>query len=137
MVITYRLEDIDEAADQCLRLLSDQKILLFTGDLGAGKTTCIQALCARMGVVERMSSPTFAIINEYKTKEGNRIYHMDLYRLKNEAEAIQAGVEDCLYSGDVCFVEWPERAPAIMPTTAIHCVLSIKGHNERHLQINL
>ena len=137
MLISYHLEAIDDAAAQCLQLLSEQKILLFAGDLGAGKTTFIQALCTRMGVAERMSSPTFSIINEYTAKDGRCIYHMDLYRLRNEAEAVQAGVEDCLYSGAFCLVEWPERAPAIMPPNAVHLVLTIKTHNERILQINL
>jgi tRNA threonylcarbamoyladenosine biosynthesis protein TsaE len=105
--------------------------------MGAGKTTFITALCHALGVTNAVSSPTFSIINEYRSADGERIYHMDLYRLKDETEAMNAGVEDAIYSGDLCLVEWPEKAPGIFPPDTVHCYLQSVAGNQRKLQINL
>ena len=86
--------------------------------MGAGKTTFIHELCAVKGVIDPVGSPTFSIINEYRYP-GGKIFHIDLYRLKDEEEALRAGVEDVLYSGDLCLVEWPARAPGIFPPGTI------------------
>jgi len=92
--------------------------------MGAGKTTFIQALCAIKGVEDTVASPSFPIINEYGYP-GGKIFHINLYRLKDEREAMQAGVEDSLYSGEICLVEWPERAPGIFPPGTIEVHLEI------------
>ncbi|GAB3014644.1 tRNA (adenosine(37)-N6)-threonylcarbamoyltransferase complex ATPase subunit type 1 TsaE [Niabella terrae] len=113
---TYTLEELDELAAWMLEQLKGKRVFAFNGNMGAGKTTLITALCRKLGVTETISSPTFSIINEYEYKMGNAtdlIYHMDLYRLKDQEEAITAGIEDCLYSGHYCFVEWAERAPEL------------------------
>jgi tRNA threonylcarbamoyladenosine biosynthesis protein TsaE len=100
--------------------------------MGAGKTSFIRALCAVKNVQDTIGSPTFSIINEYKYS-GGRIYHLDLYRLKDEAEAIRAGVEDSLYSGDICLVEWPERAPGIFPADTLGITLQTINETTRKL----
>ena len=114
---TVELETLDEFAKAFWKTAKDQKLFAFEGGMGAGKTTTISAICRAKGVMEHVSSPTFSIINEYRFEEGGKekkIYHIDLYRLKNEEEIIQAGVEDCIYSGDICLVEWPGKAPSLM-----------------------
>jgi tRNA threonylcarbamoyladenosine biosynthesis protein TsaE len=105
--------------------------------MGAGKTTFIHAICNVLHVKDVVGSPTFSIINEYMAGSGDIIFHLDLYRLKDEEEAIAAGVEDCLYSGNLCLLEWPEKATRILPPDTLHCSLNSLSHNERKLQINL
>jgi len=101
--------------------------------MGAGKTTFIHALCEELGVVSAISSPTFAIINEYKSKEAGAIYHMDWYRLKNEEEAVNAGVEDSLLSKDLCLVEWPENAAGLLPDDTFHIHIEVLDPETRRL----
>jgi tRNA threonylcarbamoyladenosine biosynthesis protein TsaE len=90
-----------------------------------------------MDVTDVVTSPTFSIINEYKSKDGQTVYHMDLYRIKDENEAITAGVEDCLYSGNICLVEWPQMAAGIFPDDTLHIAISSVDDNTRKLKINL
>jgi tRNA threonylcarbamoyladenosine biosynthesis protein TsaE len=106
--------------------------------MGAGKTTFILALCEMKGVKEVMGSPTFSIINEYFFKENSgagKIYHIDLYRLKDEEEAIRAGVEDCFYSDHTCFIEWPEKAPGILPPGTLHVFIEVTDTQTRSLTL--
>jgi len=112
----------------------DKKIYAFQGKMGAGKTSFIRALCAAKNVEETVGSPTFSIINEYSSPTGT-IYHLDLYRLKDEEEAIRAGVEDCLYSGEICLVEWADRAPGIFPKDALGVFLEMLDPNTRKLEV--
>jgi tRNA threonylcarbamoyladenosine biosynthesis protein TsaE len=91
----------------------------------------------RLGVEQKVSSPTFSIINEYKTKVGESIYHIDLYRLKDEEEAIRAGVEECLYSGNMCFVEWPERALAMFPADTVYLNFEVLAEQKRKILYKL
>lgn len=114
MEIRFGLQEIDAAARTFLQQAGSRKIIAFRGEMGAGKTSFITALCRVLQVADTVSSPTFSIINEYIAPAGT-VYHLDLYRLKGEAEALQAGVEDVLHSGNYCFVEWPDRAPALFP----------------------
>src|SRR5688572_11381050 len=114
MELILTLDEIDEAARTSHQALVEKKVFAFHGKMGAGKTTVITTLCRVLGVKGPVSSPTFSIINEYSSGYGS-IYHLGLYRLKNSEEAVQAGVEDVLYSGSVCLVEWPEVAPGIFP----------------------
>ena len=102
--------------------------------MGAGKTTFIHTLCDLRGVTDVVGSPTFSIINEYLFP-GGMIYHIDLYRLKDEEEALRAGVEDCLYSDHVCLVEWPEKAPGIFPPGTVHAFIEVIDSDSRHLTI--
>lgn len=119
---TFTLPEIDNLARVFWESFPDKKIYAFKGNMGAGKTSFIRALCHEKNVKETVGSPTFSIINEYSFN-GGIIYHMDLYRLKNEEEAIRAGVEDCLYSGEICLVEWPDRAPGIFPDNSLGILL--------------
>ncbi len=137
MVVDFTLQEIDQAAGQLITAGAGRNVFAFHGEMGAGKTTLIHAICQQLNVKDAVGSPTFSIINEYRTGSGEIVYHLDLYRLKDEAEAIAAGVEDCLYSGNRCLVEWPEKAPGLFPDDAVHCYLKSTGHNLRKLQINL
>ena len=132
----FSLEEIGRAAGDFIKAISEQKIIALHGQMGAGKTTFVHAVCETLGVKDSVSSPTFSIINEYRSAQGT-IYHIDLYRLKDENEAIAAGVEECLYSGNLCLVEWPEITPGLFPDNTVHCYLTITGNNERMLQIKL
>jgi tRNA threonylcarbamoyladenosine biosynthesis protein TsaE len=118
MELRFHLRDIEAAAEAFWRHFPAQKVFAFHGEMAAGKTTFIHALCQLKGVKDTVGSPTFSIINEYQYP-GGKIYHIDLYRLKDEEEALRAGVEDVLYSGDLCLVEWPDRAPGIFPPGTI------------------
>lgn len=123
MNFEFTLQTIQQAAHQFWSLAGEAKIFAFHAPMGTGKTTFIQQLCLAKGIQSGVSSPTFSIINEYVYDcNGTKrvIYHMDLYRLRDEAEAIQAGVEDTLYSGQICLVEWPEKAPALFPSETLH-----------------
>lgn len=118
--------------------VGDFKIFAMHGGMGAGKTTTITALCRAKGVTGAISSPTFSIINEYEYNEHGvlkKLFHIDLYRLKSEEEVAQAGVDDCLYSGAVCFVEWPEIAPWLFDETAVHLMLQPVNATERLIKI--
>ncbi len=124
MELRFQLQGIGEAAREFWQKYPLQRIFAFHGGMGAGKTTLIHALCLEKGVTDTVGSPTFSIINEYRYAAG-RIFHIDLYRLKDEEEAIRTGVEDVLYSGDLCLVEWPDRAPDIFPADTIHVWLEV------------
>jgi tRNA threonylcarbamoyladenosine biosynthesis protein TsaE len=135
MDISFSLQNIQTAVEQFLQAIQNKKVIALHGPMGAGKTTFVQAVCQALKVNSKISSPTFSIINTYSTTDGGTVYHIDLYRLKSETEAIQAGVEDCLYSGNLCLVEWPEITPNLFPEDTVHCYLSVLGLNERKLVI--
>jgi tRNA threonylcarbamoyladenosine biosynthesis protein TsaE len=128
----FTMTDIDQTARIFWESFPNKKIHAFKGKMGAGKTTFIRALCAAKKVREMVGSPTFSIINEYSFS-GGIIYHLDLYRLKDEEEAIRAGVEDCLYSGEICLVEWPDRAPGIFPDDSFGVLLESIDENTRKI----
>ena len=134
MKITYELSGIKDTAARFWKVIDDKKIIAFHGNMGAGKTTFIHALCEVKGVKDVVGSPTFSIINEYYFPSG-KIFHIDLYRLKDEEEAIRAGVEDCLYSDHICFVEWPEKAPGLFPNDTAHVFIEVADSGTRHLTI--
>ena len=134
MTITFHLEDIAEAANQFWEQVNGRRVIAFNGGLGAGKTTFIHALCDAKGVTSPVSSPTFSIINEY-AYPGGVMYHIDLYRLDREEEAFSAGVEDCLYSGNTCLVEWPERAPSLFPNDTLYVTIDVIDPTTRKLTV--
>ena len=137
MEVNFTLAQIQETAARLLKTGANYKVLAFHGEMGAGKTTFIHALCEAIGVKDVITSPTFSIINQYQTNNGQTVYHMDLYRIKDENEAIQAGVEDCLYSGNVCLVEWPEKAAGIFPDETLHITITSVDDNTRKLKYKL
>ena len=114
MNFVFTLEEIDLAVAKFFGS-NPHKVVLFNGLMGAGKTTFIKALCKKLGVEDVTSSPTFSLVNDYQTPQGNSIYHFDLYRIKSEIEALDMGIEEYLYSGNWCFIEWPEKIPNLLP----------------------
>lgn len=132
MKLRFQLQDIAHAASVFWQAYPLQSVFAFHGNMGAGKTTFIHGLCEAKGVTDTVGSPTFSIINEYRYP-GGRIFHIDLYRLKDEEEAIRAGVEDVLYSGDICLVEWPERAPEIFPPDTVQIRLEVLDPDTRKI----
>jgi tRNA threonylcarbamoyladenosine biosynthesis protein TsaE len=138
MELKFSLDNIKEIATLFWKSVNDATVVALHGNMGAGKTTFIHALCDVKAVKDVVGSPTFSIINEYVFGEngaGKKIFHIDLYRLKDEQEAIQAGVEDCLYSDHICLVEWPERAPGIFPAETVHAYIDIIDSTHRRLRI--
>ena len=134
MTIEYSIEEIRLIAAKCIEAINGRKVVAFHGEMGSGKTTLIHAICDEKKVSSPVGSPTFALINEYHSPEGS-IFHIDLYRLNDEEEAVRAGVEDCLYSGKTCLVEWPEKAPSIFPEDTIHFFIEFLSANKRMLTI--
>ena len=108
------------AAKAFIRQMGDNKVFAFYGLMGAGKTTFIKAICEELGVQETISSPTFSIINEYHANCGKVIYHFDFYRIETMEEALDFGVEEYLYSGNLCFIEWAERIEALLPESLVN-----------------
>ena len=113
------LSEINHIAAKIIQAHPADRIFAFYGDMGAGKTTFIKALCEEMQVLDYVNSPTFALINEYKTENNRTIFHFDFYRIKNLNEAYDFGYEDYFYSGDYCFIEWPELIEPLLPSIAI------------------
>ena len=136
MELKFSLDTIKENATRFWKNAGPTKVFAFHGNMGTGKTTFIHALCEVKGIKDAVTSPTFSIINEYNyTEEGDikKLFHLDLYRLKDEEEAIRAGIEDCLYSDHICLVEWPDKAPGIFPPDTLHVYLNIVDENTRKL----
>lgn len=113
------LSDIHRAAEAFLEAMKGHTVFAFYGAMGAGKTTFIKALCEKLGVTETITSPTFAIINEYRAGDGNSVYHFDFYRIHKLEEAFDFGYEDYFYSGNICFIEWPEQVESLLPENAV------------------
>ncbi|MBR2262188.1 MAG: tRNA (adenosine(37)-N6)-threonylcarbamoyltransferase complex ATPase subunit type 1 TsaE [Paludibacteraceae bacterium] len=113
------LASIHQTAKEFITAMGEKKVFLFYGSMGAGKTTFIRAICEELGVKESINSPTFAIINEYKSGVGEPIFHFDFYRINKEEEAFDFGYEDYFYSGNLCFVEWPEKIENLLPEDAV------------------
>jgi tRNA threonylcarbamoyladenosine biosynthesis protein TsaE len=132
MELRFHLQEIETAARDFWREFSTGRVFAFHGDMGAGKTTFIHALCSGKEVRDTVGSPTFSIINEYQYP-GGKIFHIDLYRLKDEEEALRAGVEDVLYSGELCLVEWPDRAPGIFPSGTIQLRIRVIDRDIREI----
>jgi tRNA threonylcarbamoyladenosine biosynthesis protein TsaE len=112
-------EELRFIVRELLHFAEDRSVFLFEGEMGSGKTTFIKKICEALGVKEGLSSPTYSIVNEYHSDEKKIIYHFDLYRVKNVQECVDLGMEDYLYSGNYCFVEWPEMAEALYPENAV------------------
>lgn len=138
MLFQVSYDQLDRFAGEFWSFVKNAKLFAFHGEMGAGKTTIINALCHHKGTKDVTGSPTFSIINEYSYLENNenkKIFHIDLYRLKDEEEVVQAGVEDCMYSGFVCMVEWPEKAPGLFDETTVHVFIDPVSENERRIEI--
>ncbi len=134
MEITFSLEEIDNAAKQLLAS-GLKNIVVFHAPMGAGKTTLIKAIARQMGVTDITSSPTFSLVNEYQTAEGNPLYHFDLYRINTEEEAYDMGIDEYFYSGNMCLIEWPEKTPNLIPLD--HSSITIKQLNDGRRYVTL
>lgn len=132
------LDDLSSAARRFVELMDDRTVYAFRGEMGAGKTTFINALCRELGVTDDATgSPTFAIINEYRSDTtAELIYHFDLYRIEREEEADDLGIEDYFYSGALCFIEWPERIENLLPDDTVNVEIIVGDDDSRTLTIN-
>jgi tRNA threonylcarbamoyladenosine biosynthesis protein TsaE len=128
------LQELDTAASRFLDMAGDNRVMAFSGELGAGKTTFIQALCRRLGVKTEVNSPTFSLVNEYFTGEGESIFHFDLYRIESLEELYDLGYEEYFYSGSLCLIEWPEKATSLIPANALWIQITIGENEARILQ---
>jgi tRNA threonylcarbamoyladenosine biosynthesis protein TsaE len=134
-IVIRNLDEIGQAASEFLPYLNYSKVVAFYGEMGAGKTTFIKALCGCLGVTDTVNSPTFAIINEYFTAKRDLIYHLDLYRLRKPEELLDIGYEDYLLSGNYLFIEWPEKAEDLLPSDCIVVNISRENDESRKLRI--
>jgi len=129
MVLTSTLESLHEVSGNILQAFPESRVFALYGRMGAGKTTLIKELCQKLDVVDEVQSPTFSIINEYKTTRSESVFHFDFYRINKIDEVFDIGYEDYVYSGSYCFIEWPELAEDLLPEGTVR--LEISGDNER------
>lgn len=129
------LSQLTNAVEWLLKAVDKNKLLAFYGELGAGKTTLIQELCKHLGVEQNVTSPTFALVNEYAASNEQIIYHFDFYRLDNPEEALDIGFEDYVSSGHYCFMEWPERIEIYLPPDVIRIYIDVQTDNSRLISL--
>ena len=133
--MTFSLKNISDLPDVAKKLLNfanEEKVFLFFGDMGTGKTTLIKAICERLGVIDTVTSPSYSIVNEYDSPHG-KIFHFDFYRIKNESEAFDFGFEEYLYSDNYCLIEWPEKIINLWPKRYVHISLSLLDEDSRKI----
>jgi tRNA threonylcarbamoyladenosine biosynthesis protein TsaE len=131
-IICHTESDLPAAARQLLAAFPDHKVFALYGPMGAGKTTFIKVLCRELGVTDIVQSPSFAIVNEYRTAAGDSIFHLDFYRIKRIDEVFDIGYEDYIFSGSRCFIEWPELIEELLPPGVVH--VKITGENARVIE---
>lgn len=134
-LVVHSIDELPQAATQIIATAGQNKIFIFNGEMGAGKTTLIKALCTELGVTDNVTSPTFSIVNEY-TIPGGKIYHFDFYRLKTQTEAMDMGYEEYFYSGNYCFIEWPGMIPDLIPDGHINISIKVLSGTEREIYIS-
>jgi tRNA threonylcarbamoyladenosine biosynthesis protein TsaE len=130
------LADLDAVATGLLDIGRNSPVWLFHGHMGAGKTTLIKSICKHLGVQSHVQSPTFALVNEYVSETNEIVYHFDFYRIKYETEALDMGVEEYFDSGNLCFVEWPEKIQSLWPERYLLLNLNMEESGERILRVN-
>lgn len=133
MEIIFKEEDIRQAAKQFVESMGQNTVFAFYGKMGAGKTTFIKAVCEQLGVQDTVTSPTFAIVNEYEAAQGRPIYHFDFYRIKKVSEAYDMGCEEYFYSGHPCFIEWPELIEEVLPEETVSVTIEALPDGVRRL----
>lgn len=137
MEIIYTLDKIEDAAKKILTYCRHYKIFTFTGELGAGKTTFIKAMCSQLGVSEPVTSPTYSLIQEYRTGDELVIYHVDFYRINSLQEAIEAGVEEIISSGAFCMIEWPDKIIQLLPDNVVRLDIVFLKERQRKMVVQL
>lgn len=134
-IIINGIDGIREAAKQFVGAMGDNTVFAFYGKMGAGKTTFIKAICEELGVQDVINSPTFAIVNEYLDGNGEQIFHFDFYRIKKEQEVLDIGYEDYVYSGNVCFMEWPELIEDLLPEDVVRVTIEEQEDGTRKVSL--
>ncbi|MDP3679202.1 MAG: tRNA (adenosine(37)-N6)-threonylcarbamoyltransferase complex ATPase subunit type 1 TsaE [Flavobacterium sp.] len=135
MNIIFSIDQLEEVAQKII-VENPKKVILFHGEMGVGKTTLIKQLCKTLGVTGATSSPTFSLVNEYEADDNQLVYHFDFYRLNHETEALDMGVDDYLYSGNWCFIEWAEKIPNLIPETHSVITISLLPNGKRSLTLS-
>ena len=128
----YSLQQVAQIAEHLIATVKN-KTLLFYGQMGVGKTTLIKEICKQLKVLDTVSSPTFSLVNEYQTTENEPVFHFDFYRITNEEEALDIGIEDYFYANNWCFIEWPENIENLLPLDAVAIHLSVLENNQRNI----
>ena len=134
MNIIFSIDQLEEVAQKIIAN-NPKKVILFHGEMGVGKTTLIKQLCKTLGVTGATSSPTFSLVNEYEANNNQLVYHFDFYRLNNEVEALDMGIDDYLYSSNWCFIEWAEKIPNLIPETHSVITISLLTDGKRSLTL--
>lgn len=132
-IIIKSLEDLDRAAGEFLQQIGENRLVAFYAPMGAGKTTFITALCKHLGVEDAVCSPTFTIVNEYLSATGDSVYHFDFYRITKPSEAFDIGLEDYLYSGSLCLMEWPENIEELLPEETLKVRIQVQTDGSRRI----
>ncbi|OFX19952.1 MAG: tRNA (adenosine(37)-N6)-threonylcarbamoyltransferase complex ATPase subunit type 1 TsaE [Bacteroidetes bacterium GWA2_31_9] len=131
------LQEINSVAKAFLEIFPNKKVFAFFGEMGSGKTTFIKELCVELGVIGNSNSPTFALVNEYSTKDNQIIYHFDFYRINKISEAYDLGYEEYFYSGNYCFIEWPEKIEELLPENFVKVNIRVNDDNSRTITFGI
>ncbi|GAA0878322.1 tRNA (adenosine(37)-N6)-threonylcarbamoyltransferase complex ATPase subunit type 1 TsaE [Algoriphagus jejuensis] len=135
ITFSYHLDQIQETARQIITAAETEKVWIFQGQMGAGKTTLIKALAKEMEVKDQVSSPTFAIVNEYDAKAGMKVFHFDFYRLDDPMEALDIGIEEYFYGGEYCWIEWAEKIAQFLPEEFLLIRINPDSENSRTITL--
>lgn len=130
----YSLENLPVIASEIITSAKN-RTLLFYGEMGVGKTTLIKEICNQLGVLDNISSPTFSLVNEYKTTKEETVFHFDFYRITDEEEALDMGIEEYLYNNDWCLIEWPQNVENLLPLESVEIHLSTLENEQRNIQL--
>jgi len=134
-IVVNCISELNKISQSIINRIGDKDIICFYGEMGVGKTTLIKVLCEKLGVKDNVSSPTFSIVNEYVSLDGESIFHFDFYRMEKEEEAFDMGYEDYFYNGDLCLIEWPEKVKSIIPEDIMRIDIT-KNKDQRIIEIS-
>ena len=131
------LQELDNAATRFLELAGEPTVIAFSGEMGAGKTTIIKAICEELGTIDTVTSPTFTLVNEYNTDNGDSVFHFDFYRIEKIEEVFDFGFEEYMVSGKICFMEWPEKIEPVLPDSLVRIYITTGDNLQRIIDIDL
>ena len=134
MILNYSLSELTDVAQKVIKN-SKNNVLLFYGEMGVGKTTLIKEIVKQLGVNDNVSSPTFSLVNEYHSTDGSKIFHFDFYRINNEDEALDMGIEEYFYSKNWCLVEWPNKVENLVPLNAVNITIKVNKNDLRTIEL--